>query len=54
MFPGATLAESGGAWADGLSQATYERGGDEIQDQGLYVALAGWEGQVLAFRVASP
>ena len=37
--------------SDALSQASYDRNGDEIQNQGLYVELAPWQGQILAFHV---
>jgi hypothetical protein len=36
---------------DALSEASYDRDGDEIQNQGLYVELTPWEGQILSFHV---
>ena len=43
---------SGKQWqlADAFSEASYVREGDEIENQGLYVALKAWESQVLAFK----
>ena len=35
---------------DALSDATYEREGDEMRNDGLYVELAPWAGQILAFH----
>jgi hypothetical protein len=35
---------------DALSDATYERNGDELKTEGLYVELAPWGGQILAFH----
>jgi Alpha amylase, catalytic domain len=42
--------------ADALSVAVYERDGDEIQQQGLYVDLAPWAGHIFTVRsvTASP
>ncbi len=37
---------------DALSEATYDRDGNEIQNEGLYVALDPWMGQILSFRPA--
>jgi hypothetical protein len=40
---------------DALSEATYDRQGDEIRNDGLYVDLAPWSGQILTFHaVGSP
>ena len=40
---------------DALSDAVYDRDGDEIQNEGLYVELAPWASQILAFRaIANP
>jgi hypothetical protein len=36
--------------ADALSEATYDRGGDEMSNNGLYIDLAPWAGQILAFH----
>jgi glycosidase len=38
---------------DALSEASYDRDGDEIQNEGLYVDLAPWVGQILSFHVIS-
>jgi len=35
---------------DALSDLTYDRGGTEIQNDGLYVELAAWAGQIFALR----
>jgi len=35
---------------DALSDASYERDGDEINNNGLYIDLAPWAGQILAFH----
>jgi hypothetical protein len=42
----------GKAWhlVDALSDATYERNGDEMSNEGLYVALEPWAGQIFAFH----
>jgi hypothetical protein len=44
----------GGVWrlADALSDASYDRAGDEMEQQGLYVGLQPWEAQILAVRSA--
>ena len=36
--------------ADALSDASYEREGDEMKNDGLYIDLAPWAGQILAFH----
>ncbi len=36
--------------ADGLSDASYDRGGDEMQQQGLYVGLDPWVAQILSLQ----
>jgi hypothetical protein len=36
---------------DALSGATYDRDGDEMSNNGLYIDLAPWVGQILAFHV---
>ncbi len=43
---------AGSVWRlnDALSEAGYDRDGDEIQNQGLYVDLAPWQGQILSFH----
>jgi hypothetical protein len=39
---------------DALSNSTYDRDGTEIQNEGLYVELAGWAGQIFALRAIGP
>jgi hypothetical protein len=40
---------------DSLSDAIYDRDGDEMKTDGLYVELAPWAGQILAFhRIGNP
>ena len=43
---------AGGEWilSDALSAAIYDRAGDELQQQGLYVELTPWQGQILSFK----
>jgi hypothetical protein len=39
---------------DALSNSTYDRHGTEIQNDGLYVELAAWTGQIFALRDLGP
>jgi hypothetical protein len=39
--------------SDALSEATYDREGDDINNNGLYVELAPWAGQILAFQATA-
>jgi hypothetical protein len=39
---------------DALSGSTYDRDGTEIQNDGLYVELAAWAGQIFALRAIGP
>jgi hypothetical protein len=47
---------SGKLWRleDALSNSTYDRDGTEIQNDGLYVELAAWAGQIFALRAIGP
>jgi hypothetical protein len=44
---------AGSVWRlnDALSEARYDRDGDEIQNQGLYVDLAPWQGHIFSFHI---
>jgi hypothetical protein len=49
MLPGNTLAGSNWRLADAITDVSFERNGDEMQNPGLYVALGPWENHFLRF-----